>query len=61
MGAMNPDSVFPGGTRGGYIDGEVINGEVVDGEVVDGQVMPDRGAEPTRALPGGTVTRRTDI
>ena len=56
MGAMNLGSMFPGGGRGGYVDGEVV-----DGEVVGGGVMPDRGAEPTRALPGGTVTRRTDI
>jgi hypothetical protein len=42
--------VFPGGTRGAYIDGEVVDGQVI-GEVVD-----DQAATPTR----GTIARRND-
>jgi hypothetical protein len=52
MGAMNLGSVYPGGTRGGYIDGEVVDSAVV---------ADPREAEQLRRLPRGTIARRTDI
>jgi osmotically-inducible protein OsmY len=53
--------VFPGGARGGYIDGEVIDGQVFDGQVFDGGTVSDRGeAEQMRSLPRGTIGRRND-
>jgi UPF0716 protein FxsA len=51
MGAMNLGSVFPGGAREGYIDGEVVDGEVVDGEV-GGVVVDDQAVTPPRGAIG---------
>jgi UPF0716 protein FxsA len=50
MGAMNLGSVFPGGARGGFIDGEVVDGAVV------GQVVDDQAPTPPR----GAIARRND-
>jgi hypothetical protein len=50
MGAMNLGSVFPGGAREGYIDGEVVDGEVV------GWVVDDQAPTPPR----GAIARRND-
>ena len=61
MGAMNLGAVFPGGGRGGYIDGEVVDGEVVGGGVLGGGVVHDHAeSAQMRSLPRGTIARRSD-